>query len=45
MSGTYAGLLIRDNFQDTGSGPTTGNFWTSPDIIPYGGQVLTPPMQ
>jgi|GEM_PF-1200627 len=38
---TYSGLLIRDNFQDTGNVPTTGNIWTSPDIIPYGDNVLS----
>lgn len=39
---TYSGLIIRDNFQDTGIIPSTGDRWISPDIIPYGTGVLSP---
>jgi hypothetical protein len=39
---TYSGLLLRDNFQDSGIIPSTGDLWTSPDIIPYGSNVLSP---
>jgi hypothetical protein len=38
---TYSGLLIRDNFDDHGGTPTGGNIWTSPDIVPYGTDLLT----
>ncbi|WP_394825870.1 hypothetical protein [Pendulispora albinea] len=36
-----SGLLVRDNFADTGTVPSTGTIWTSPDIIPYGQDVLS----
>lgn len=35
MPTQYDGLLVRDNFDDSGGIPTTGNTWASPDIIPY----------
>ena len=38
----YLGLLLRDNFQDTGIIPSTGDLWISPDIIPYGTSTLAP---
>ncbi|HVR97362.1 MAG TPA: hypothetical protein VMW27_12155 [Thermoanaerobaculia bacterium] len=38
---TYSGLLVRDNYSDTGATPTAGNLWLSPDIIPYQDEVLT----
>lgn len=38
---TYSGLLVRDNFQDTGIVPSTGDLWISPDIIPYGTSTLS----
>jgi hypothetical protein len=39
---TYSGLMVRDNFQDVGIIPSTGDYWVSPDIIPYGMAVLDP---
>ncbi|GAA1956544.1 hypothetical protein [Catenulispora subtropica] len=36
----YQDILIRDNFADTGQIPTTGTICASPDIIPYGRDVL-----
>jgi hypothetical protein len=41
MPSQYEGLLVRDNFQDVGEVPTTGNPYLSPDIIPVQSQSLT----
>lgn len=41
MPSQYEGLLVRDNLLDTGEIPTTGNPYTSLDIIPYQDQSLT----
>jgi len=38
---TYNDLYVRDNFADTGSVPTSGVTWESPDIIPYQTNMLT----
>ncbi|AOI68871.1 hypothetical protein [Burkholderia ubonensis] len=38
---TYSGLLVRINPEDVGQVPAEGLEWISPDIIPYGTQVLT----
>ncbi|MCK9630048.1 MAG: hypothetical protein M0R30_00240 [Methanoregula sp.] len=37
----YNDLYIRDNFGDTGTIPSSGNPWQSPDIIPYQNEMLT----
>ncbi|WP_125910394.1 hypothetical protein [Burkholderia singularis] len=37
----YSGLLVRINPEDVGDIPAEGMEWVSPDIIPYGTQVLT----
>ncbi|PJN23751.1 hypothetical protein [Kitasatospora sp. CB02891] len=33
-------ILVRDNFQDTGQTPTADPVWESPDIIPFGSDIL-----
>jgi len=37
----YNDLYIRDNFNDTGTIPTQGDLYISPDIIPYQNEALT----
>lgn len=39
---TYSGLMVRDNWADTGVIPSSGDAWASPDIIPYGTASLDP---
>lgn len=41
MSQKYDDLYVRDNLNDTGTYPTTGDNYLSPDIIPYQEQALT----
>ncbi|MER6099975.1 hypothetical protein ABT154_29775 [Streptomyces sp. NPDC001728] len=41
MTEKYDDALIRDNFQDTGSIPTKGTPYASPDIIPFGSGLLS----
>ncbi|MFM7468131.1 MAG: hypothetical protein ACKO37_01335, partial [Vampirovibrionales bacterium] len=38
----YQGILIRDLLDDTGQAATTGVPCVSPDIIPYGNDILSP---
>lgn len=38
---TYEGLLVRTAFGDTGAIPAPECYWTAPDIIPFGRDVLT----
>lgn len=33
-------ILVRDNFQDRGQTPTSQPIWRSPDIIPFGSDIL-----
>ncbi|MER7584338.1 hypothetical protein [Kitasatospora sp. NPDC097691] len=33
-------ILVRDNFRDVGQTPTSDPVWESPDIIPFGSDVL-----
>ncbi|MFE4517826.1 hypothetical protein ACFRMQ_26950 [Kitasatospora sp. NPDC056783] len=33
-------ILVRDNFQDMGQTPTSDPVWESPDIIPFGSDIL-----
>lgn len=37
----YEDIYVRDNWSDAGQVPTVGTLWASPDIIPYGSDVLT----
>ncbi len=39
----YPGILLRDNFKDFGQVPVAGTLTTSPDIIPYGKEVINNP--
>ncbi|MEU6239048.1 hypothetical protein, partial [Kitasatospora sp. NPDC047058] len=33
-------ILVRDNFRDVGQTPTSDPVWESPDIIPFGSDIL-----
>jgi hypothetical protein len=37
----YQGVLVRDSLSDTGSEASTGCVYQSPDIIPYGDDILS----